>query len=59
MTTQPSTLVTLVDGDCALCSTYAAFISAMDPRGRVYFETQQSEQGRALLRRANMVGFTS
>lgn len=51
----PSTvLVTLVDGDCALCSGYAQFISAMDVRGKVYFETQQSDAGQELLRRANM-----
>lgn len=49
-----NTLVTLVDGDCALCSGYAQFISAMDVQGRVYFETQQSDVGQALLRRANM-----
>ena len=48
------TLVTLVDGDCALCSGYAQFVSAMDPRGKVYFETQQSEAGQTLLRRAGM-----
>ena len=50
----PQTLVTLVDGDCALCSGYAQCVSAMDTKGRVYFETQQSEAGQALLRRANM-----
>ena len=47
-------LVTLVDGDCALCNGYARFVSTMDTRGGVYFETQQSEMGQALLRRANM-----
>jgi predicted DCC family thiol-disulfide oxidoreductase YuxK len=47
-------LVTLIDGDCALCSGYARFVSAADTRGRVYFETQQSDAGKAMLRRAGM-----
>jgi len=50
----PTSLVTLIDGDCALCSGYAQFVSAMDVRGRVFFEVQQSDVGRTLLRRANM-----
>ena len=49
-----SSAVTLVDGDCALCSGYARFVSAFDRAGRVYFETQQSPAGRALLRKAKM-----
>ena len=32
----------LVDGDCALCSAYAQFVSARDARQYVYFETQVS-----------------
>ena len=36
------TLVTLIDGDCALCSAYARVVSSLDTRGVVYFETQQS-----------------
>ena len=51
--TTPS-LVTLIDGDCALCSGYARFVSRLDARGVVYFETQQSPAGRALLRKAKM-----
>lgn len=52
--TPPPSLVTLIDGDCALCSGYARFVSRLDARGVVYFETQQSPAGRALLRKAKM-----
>ena len=52
--TTPPSLVTLIDGDCALCSGYARFVSRLDARGVVYFETQQSPAGRALLRKAKM-----
>ena len=45
---------TLVDGDCALCSGYARLVSALDGKGAVYFETQQSDAGRALLKRCGM-----
>ena len=48
------TLVTLIDGDCALCSAYARVVSSLDRAGVVYFETQQSDVGRAVLRRARM-----
>lgn len=46
------TLVTLIDGDCALCSGYARLVSWADTRGLVYFETQQSAVGKQVLRRA-------
>ena len=48
------TLVTLIDGDCALRSAYARVVSSLDRAGVVYFETQQSDVGRAVLRRARM-----
>ena len=41
-TSSSSTLVALIDGDCALCSGYARLVSALDGKGAVYFETQQS-----------------
>ena len=47
-------LVTLIDGECALCSAYARVVSSLDRAGVVYFETQQSDVGRAVLRRARM-----
>ena len=53
-TSSSSTLVALIDGDCALCSGYARLVSALDAHGAVYFETQQSDAGRALLRRCGM-----
>jgi len=53
-TSSSSTLVALIDGDCALCSGYARLVSALDGKGAVYFETQQSDAGRALLKRCGM-----
>ena len=41
--------VILVDGDCAMCSGFATFMSGCDERGAWFFETQQSATGRALL----------
>ena len=52
-TTSSKTSVVLVDGDCVLCDGFARFVSAFDARGVVLFATQQSEEGRAVLRRAN------
>lgn len=40
----------LVDGDCALCSTFARFVSHYDAREKFYFDTQQSEEGQKLLK---------
>jgi predicted DCC family thiol-disulfide oxidoreductase YuxK len=37
-----------------LCSAYARVVSSLDRAGVVYFETQQSDVGRAVLRRARM-----
>jgi len=45
-------LVTLIDGDCALCSRYARLVSWLDIKGVVYFETQQSAVGKKVLRNA-------
>ncbi|GAB5366193.1 hypothetical protein AAMO2058_001123800 [Amorphochlora amoebiformis] len=45
--------IVLVDGDCALCHGFTMFVAARDKHDRVRFATQQSEEGRYLLKLKN------
>mmetsp|Transcript_25159 Transcript_25159/g.82544 ORF Transcript_25159/g.82544 Transcript_25159/m.82544 type:complete len:148 (+) Transcript_25159:61-504(+) len=54
MSKTKASVVVLVDGDCALCSGFAQFVSARDGKGAVYFETQQSDDGQKLLKHFKM-----
>ena len=47
-------LVLLVDGDCTMCCGCVKFIAERDVNDVVYFETQQSEAGKDLLKKYNM-----
>ena len=41
----------LFDGECRMCSGWARFVSARDPRGEFALIPQQSEEGRGILAR--------
>ena len=45
----PESIVVLVDGDCKLCSGFVKFVAARDAHSKVYFVTQQSDDGQHLL----------
>ena len=43
--------VVFFDGTCAMCSRWASFVAARDPRGRFRFAGLESEEGARLLAR--------
>ncbi|MFA6955068.1 MAG: DCC1-like thiol-disulfide oxidoreductase family protein [Thermoanaerobaculia bacterium] len=43
--------IVLFDGECRMCSGWARFVSARDPRGELELVPQQSDEGREILAR--------
>jgi predicted DCC family thiol-disulfide oxidoreductase YuxK len=41
--------IVLFDGECRMCSGWARFVSARDPRGEIELVPQQSDEGREIL----------